>query len=286
MSDLLPAHYRLSTKSAILGDVRRSALPLRLLRLLTIFVVAAVPLSRAQIPQSDPKAVAIVMQASLALTGGTTVNDATLTGTATSIAGSTRETGTVTLIFAGLSFSRIDLQLDSGSSSEIRNNSGAPNGGVVDPKGNYHQLPLHNCFNPPAWFSPLGWVQAGLTTNAVLSYIGSETRGGVAVDHVRSYLGVDPTNPTANLQQKLSTFDLYLDASSHLPLAVEFNTHPYDDAGRDIPSEVRFNDYRLIGQVDTPFLIQKLSQGSLQLEIAVSGANTNSGVSPTQFQLQ
>ena len=247
--------------------------------------------SAAQQPQSsavtsDPQVLSILMQASLALTGGTPVNDATLTGTATSTAGSSRETGTVTLIFAGSFFSRIDLQLDSGSSSQIRNDSAGPNGGVVDPQGRYLQVPTHNCFNPPAWFSPLGWVQAGLTKNAVLSYVGKETRADVAVDHLRSYLAVDAANPNAELKQKLTTFDLYLDASSHLPVAVEFNTHPYDDAGRDIPSEVRFSDYHLIGQVRIPFQIQNLSQGSLQLEIAVSSAKTNSGLSSALFQLQ
>lgn len=243
-------------------------------------------MSRAQIPQGDPQALSILAQASLALTGGTPVNDATLTGTATSIEGSTLDTGTVTLTFAGSSFSRIDLQLDSGSSSQIRNDSAGPNGGVVDPKGRYLQVPAHNCFNPPAWFAPLGWVQAGLTKNAVLSYVGKDMRGAVTVDHVRSYLAVDATNPNAELKQKLTTFDLYLDASSHLPVAVEFNTHPYDDAGRDIPSEVRFNDYRIVSQVSTPFQIQKLSQGSLQMEITVTSVNTNSGVSAIQFQLQ
>ena len=67
--------------------------------------------------QSDPRALSILTQASLALMGGTPVNDATLTGTAISTAGSTREAGPVTLTFAGSSFSRVDLQLDSGSSS-------------------------------------------------------------------------------------------------------------------------------------------------------------------------
>jgi hypothetical protein len=52
------------------------------------------PLTFAEVPPSDPQAVAFASQAIAALTSGIAVNDVTLTGNATLVAGSDTETGT------------------------------------------------------------------------------------------------------------------------------------------------------------------------------------------------
>src|SRR5579863_5197781 len=69
-------------------------------------------------PTSDPQAVAAVQGALKALTGGTSVADVTLTGTAKRIAGSDNESGTAKLQAMTGGYSQMSLTLPSGPRSE------------------------------------------------------------------------------------------------------------------------------------------------------------------------
>jgi len=59
--------------------------------------------------------------------------------------------------------------------------------------------------------------------------------------------------------------------------------HPDNDAGSDIPTEIRFADYRNINGVQMPFRIQKLVQGSLFIDIVISQATMNTGITDAAF---
>ena len=118
-------------------------------------------------------------------------------------------------------------------------------------------------------------------------YVGSESKAGLAVQHVRfSRLVPGQRANAAALIQQLSAMDVYLDAASYLPVAFDFNVHPDDDAGLSLPVEVQFGDYRLVNGVRTPFRIQKSLQGSLLLDIALSSATINSGLTGSLFSTQ
>ena len=84
----------------------------------------------------------------------------------------------------------------------------------------------------------------------------------------------------------LSATDLYLDSASLLPLAIRFNVHPDDDFGLDIPVEVDFSNYQAINGVQVPLHIQKFLQGTLVMDINLTSATFNSGLSDSQFQVQ
>ena len=85
--------------------------------------------------------------------------------------------------------------------------------------------------------------------------------------------------------QGLSVVDLYVDPNSMLPLALAFKTHPDDDFNLNIPVEIRFGDYRNVNGVLAPFRIQKLLQGTLTLDLAVTQATVNSGVASSTFTI-
>jgi len=76
--------------------------------------------------QSDAQALAFAAQSIAALTGGTTVTDVTLTGNATMTIGSDISSGPATLSAKGRYESRIDLNLDNGQRTEIRNSTNGP----------------------------------------------------------------------------------------------------------------------------------------------------------------
>ncbi len=149
-------------------------------------------------------------------------------------------------------------------------------------------MATHNCWTDPTWFFPGLSLQAALNDPQVaIVYVGSESKAGFAVQHVRFSRLVpgQRANATALIQQ-LSTLDAYLDAASYLPVAFNFNVHPDDDAGLNLPVEVQFGDYRLINGFRAPSRIQKLYNNSPVLDLAVTSAAVNTGLTDSLFAVQ
>src|SRR5207245_5157919 len=155
---------------------------------LFVWILLVAPSLTAQQAPRDPQAVALAVSALAALTGGAPVNDVALTGTATQIAGSTRETGTVTLKAKGTQESRIDLALSGGRHTQIRNQApGYPQGAWSGPDAISHPIALHNCWTDAVWFfPPLSSLAALGSPDLAVSYLGQEIRLGISVHHLRS----------------------------------------------------------------------------------------------------
>jgi hypothetical protein len=234
-------------------------------------------------PASDPRAIAYAAQSIAALTGGIAISDVTLTGTASWTAGSDNETGSATLLAKGPTKSRIDLALNGGSRSEIRNSvAGAPQGEWIGTDAASHPYAVFNCWTDAVWFFPTLSSLALANPIAVLNYVGQETRNGVSVQHLRSYLYL----PTQPLAQQSSTMDFYLDSVSFLPVAIVFNVHPDSNAGVNLPTEVDFSQYQVVNGVRVPFHIQRSLNSSVALDIVVTSAAINSGLPDSDFILQ
>lgn len=188
----------------------------------------------------------VIAQAQQALTGGVTVSDLSLNSTATWKAGGTNASGSATLKTKGVTEARLDISAGEVVRTEVRNDSTQPDGQWMGQDGSAHRLPAHNCLTLAAWFSPASFIAALSGSNAVLSYVAAETRNGAAVDHVRfSQHPANIPNAAANaLFTRLSQTEVYFDASSHLPRAVTWKAHPDHDYSRDVPVEVRYDDYR------------------------------------------
>lgn len=249
-------------------------------------LLVATTLAIAQGDAPDVKGKTSIGEALAALTTGVGVQDAALSGTAVWALGSTQETGTATMKVRGASEARIDLALSNGSRTEVQYESaGKPAGQWMDPAGSVHSLALHNSFTPAAWFLPSAFLavvdQPGVST----IWVSAEVRGGVAADHIRisrSFPAKDAA--TAALMSHLSTFDVYLDSSSHLPVALTFNLHPETNADRDLLCEIQFADYRQVHGVLVPFHVQRLIEGSINLDITLQDVAFNEGISSAEFE--
>ncbi len=228
-------------------------------------------------------AVALATNAVARLSGSVQIADITLTGTATRVAGSDTGSGTVTLKALGTSNSRMDLSLSDGTFSEIRTaQSGAPQGQWLADSGSYNNMAAQNCLTDAAWFFPSLSVLAQLSNpNLVATYIGQETKAGVGVYHLRLSIQ-SPTDPTG-LPQQLSAEDVYLSASTYLPVALVFQTHPDNDALTNILVEVDFSSYAAVNGVQVPFRIQKFVNGTLSLDMTIQNAILNSGLTVSAF---
>lgn len=236
-------------------------------------------------PASDPQALSFAAQSIAALTGGVSISDVTMTGSVTWDA-SDSETGTATLRALGTGESRMDLALSSGTRTEIRDaQTGTALGEWINPDNTSGQHTSQNCWTDAVWFfAALGSLVAG--PNVVLLYIGQTTWNGATVQHVQSYVyqanwpaGLTPT------PQQLSTMDFYLDATTLLPAAVTFNAHPDNDANTNLATEVDFTNYQAISGAMIPTHVQRYQQGNLLVDLTVSGASFNTGLSLSTFAI-
>lgn len=243
--------------------------------LLSITLTAQTP------PPSDPQALSYAAQSISAMTGGTTINDVTLTGNAT---WSGNDSGTATLEALGTAESRMDLALSAGTRSEVRDaQTGSPIGQWENPNNVSGPFAIHNCWTDAVWFfPPLSSLAGG--QNVVLSYIGQEDRNGNSVQHLQSYIYQPASTPPPGPQQ-LSAMDFYLDSSTLLPVAITFSAHPDDDATTNLLIEVDFANYQSVNGVLVPMHIQRYSQGNLSVDLTISGASFNTGLSLSDFSI-
>ncbi len=236
-------------------------------------------------PASNPQAVSFASQSVTALTGGKAINDVTLTGSVTWSGGAAPETGTATLLASGTGESRTSLVVPSGTRTEIRDAStGTPKGQWIAQSGASGLFASHNCATDAVWFFPaLGSLAAG--PNVVLTYVGQETRNGVAVQHIQSYL-YQPNPSRANPSpQQLSTMDFYLDATTLLPVAITFNAHPDNNPSTNLPIEVDFFNYQVLNGVLVPTHVQRSLQGDVFVDITISDASFNTGLPLSDFTI-
>lgn len=252
-----------------------------------LFSVSAMQAQQSPPPAPrDAQAVLMLQRSLAALTGTATVNDVTLTGTATRIAGSDNESGTATLKATAVGQGRVDLSLSSGQRSEVADISQAPAiGSWAGPDGTWHSVAAHNLFSDPTWFFPTFLVHRVLSaSNYAISPMDADTVDGVPVDHLSVY--EQSGLPPAVLIQGLSQIDIYLNPSTLLPVAISFNTHPDDDALVNIPTQIKFSSYQTLQGGLVPYRIQKYIQNSLVLDMTVSGVQINTGLSGSDFQAQ
>jgi hypothetical protein len=238
-----------------------------------------------QQPKSDPQAVSFASQSMSALTNGVAISDVTLTGTVTWTVGSDSEAGTATLLALGTGESRMNLSLQSGTRSEIRDAStGIALGQWINQSGASGLFASQNCWTDAVWFFPaLGSLAMG--PNVVLSYIGADSWYGHNAQHIESYIYLVGQSLTTPTPQQLSTMDFYLDATTLLPLGIMFNGHPDNNAGANTQYEIDFLSYQAIGGVNVPTHVQKYIQGSLVLDLSITAASFNTGVPLSDFAI-
>jgi hypothetical protein len=211
---------------------------------------------------------ATLLAGSLKSLGGR-VQSLSLSGAAEFVAGSTDETGSFTAQCALNGNSQISLQLGVFSRAETRqSNVGTPKGSWTDEQGTSHAMAGHNVMTPASWFCPTVMI-SDILNNAKLSvkFVGHESRNGVSVDHVVvSVLPVDSTT-VQTWMASLSQTDMFLDSSSLLPVEMDFNVHPDNDATVNIPVAVRFSNYVESAGVWQPATIEKYINSTLTLTL-------------------
>jgi hypothetical protein len=234
--------------------------------------------------QRDPRAVALASRSLAALTGKITLTDLTLQGSVAYRAGSDQQTGSVLVLARGNVASNLTLNLSGGPRNEMRNGPAGVWSGI---DGVRYAMALHNCWPDADWFYPALSFQALSTDPGLgLAYVGPETKNGLSVVHIRLFRVVPNQAPSVTTTiETLSTEDLYVDASSYVPLFLDFNLHPDADLSRNIPVEIAFSDYQRMGGIVVPAHVQKFFNGTLLLDLTLTSAAINSGLPASDFAL-
>ena len=259
----------------------------------------------------DAQATTSLRQSLAALTGPNVVSDVTLTGTAHRVAGSDDESGTATLEATSAGDSRVELSFSSGNQIEIRNHSSSSLPDAVPPgvtipsaaaqaqpvgawsgsDGVLHGMARHNTMTEASWFFPaIAVADFARSPLWVATYVGTEIHNGLSVVHLQ-LAQVIPSSVNAprlvvGVVQRLTRTDLYLDSGSLLPVALDFNTHPTNDAYSDISVEIRFSQYQSVNGVEVPMHVEKYLNNGLVLDLQFTSVTLNSGLSTSRFALQ
>jgi len=236
---------------------------------------------------SDPLAVSLAQKSVAALTAGLPVSDVTLSANVISILGSDSETGTGTFEAKGIAASRVDLNLNGGPRTDVRNAAnGVPAGAWEKNVGASTSDAQHNCWTDAAWFFPaLSSLAQTASPNFVFKYIAQEQHGGVTVQHIRAFQILPGDTSSLQLSQHLSAMDFYLDPASYLPLAVAFQIHADTDMNTDVAIEVRLAAYQVVSGFQVPFHFQRMLNGGVVLDVTVTNAAVNTGLADSLFTL-
>ena len=234
------------------------------------------PLALAQTLSSSSATIQAMEMAALCPQGP--ITDVLLTGNATWTMGSDNQSGQLTLKGRASGQSRMDLALGTGPHSEIRiNDPQNPQYDVLS-GGQWTLGALHNSWIDANWFFPaLSALVVGPKNGLFLGSVSTSSR------LYSDFPAVNQKPAIANEIQMISTVLYEIDPSTKLPTSLHFFTHPDDNMLANIPVDVQFSDYRLVDGVQVPFHIQRYFNGTLQLDIAVSSATINPGLTDTDF---
>lgn len=259
-----------------------------LMLMLPLFAVGASSQTTEVPSRSDPFAVTLAQQSIAALKGGVKIEDVSLDARVISIRGGDAETGTAKLVAAFPGKSRVDLNLSGSRRSETRNVSadGVPLGEWASDQKPATPYALHNCWTDPSWFFPaLSYLSYASNPDFFFEYVGREERAGASVQHIRVFQ-ISPLDSSRTLRSSsMSETDFYIDAISNLPRAMVFNVHPDLNINLSIPIEVLFEDYRAFQGVQTPFHVQQMLNGTVILDIEVTGVTLNSPPPENAFRV-
>jgi hypothetical protein len=131
----------------------------------------------------------------------------------------------------------------------------------------------------------------------ISSDLGVETRNGISVEHIEVWqrpINSLPATSAAYVQQQ-TQYDIYLDPSTWLPVAMTFTRQldsaspsqflaPAQTSSAGVLEEVRYSNYQQIQGVPMAFHVQVFFQGALFSDIHISSASFDpeQGSSATQ----
>jgi outer membrane lipoprotein-sorting protein len=244
-----------------------------------LFAISAlVGLAAAQsVPSNSPQALTVLRQAVTAM-GGSAPGDSTASGTITITAGSLTENGTIVVLTRGgdQTFEQI-LTAEAGTVVYSQGSASQVQGAIVT------QLPMELVVTAQCPDFPLPLLVSVLNgPNSAYKYVGLETLNGVSVHHIQFWNSFAST-PQLSVLAGFSRRDIWVDATSGLPLRISYIDHPAQGAVAATSVDVTFSNYTTFGGVLYPTTIQKSLNGTPWATITITSVVFNTGLTDANF---
>lgn len=207
--------------------------------------------------QRDPQAILLLTQAVAAM-GGNAPGSSLATGTIDLVEGSLQETGTIRIVTRRLEEVREEIQTNRGLRARIYAN------GVAARVRGFEQerLSLEMAASSRSPNFPLPLLVAALNDiDSAFEYVGQESLDGVTVHHIR-FWNTHASNLRLQHLAEFSLKDLWIDAASGLPTKLSYDQREGGGATPRIRVGASCSDYRDVGGVLYPFLIERIYNGT------------------------
>lgn len=243
-------------------------------RLAISFVLFSFSLAAQTIPSSAFSSQVTAKYSQLA-----SVHSVTLSGSADWVAGSSHESGTVTLGAANDGSTTLDLSMGHNSRRESASALGTSRVCQwIDAQSSVHQVTGLDCDLSVPWFAPLVLAQPTAAVSSLLTITddGTVTRGNLAY-HEISYRTIEPARDAATsktLAEDTRVRVLY-DPQTLVPASAEFSIHADNNLSRQIPVRIVYSNYQTVSGIPVPFQIDRYVNGVLQLSLTLTNASSN-----------
>lgn len=216
-------------------------------------------------------------QSSLAFsTSGVFPSSIALSGTASWVAGSQTDSGTVSLSAAAngatsenWSFSTVSHSFTQGPTNFSDFSRSCS---YTDGKGHQRSVTGPNCIQGLPWFFPSFVLQPSYAAVLAVSDQTGEAETAQGLEKLTYSLAPPSSSSgdTLTLLQKATSFTLYYDNKTALPKRLEFKQATDQDDAASVDIAVTFDDYRIEGGFMVPHHIARYMQRTLVLDFVVS----------------
>lgn len=231
-------------------------------------------------PRRDPQALA-VLQSSVAAMGNTLPADSTATGNVTITAGSETSQGTVRILTRGTNQTSIQFQTTNVNWSVIYSSGQASR---VDTTGT-SVLPMELAASSQCLYFPLPFL-SGLLNNSdfSLQYVGQESLDSSQANHIRVQ-NTYASSPSLQFLSDFTTADIWLHASTALPVRISSTRRSGGGSSPKIPISVSYSNYQKVSGVQYPFTVQEYFTGTLWAITSIQSVTFNSGLTDANFPI-
>jgi hypothetical protein len=275
--DSLRRHHLQPSRKALSVVVAAVAL-VCLLPHLSLAQVTSTP--SATIPARDAQAV-LLLQRAIAGLAPTQPSDVTAIGNTTIVEGSETTNGTTKIRTRGAAETKVDFQSASKNWSIIFANGEANR--VEDSKTS--ELPLELVASSQSLHFPLPYI-AGVLANPdySLAFVGPETVENTACNHIR-VSNTFASQPTLQFLSSFTIADVWLDASTGLPVKIGMTRRYGGGASPRIPISTAYSNYQTVSGVQFPMTIKEYITETLWATTSIQSVNFNTGLSDTDFPI-
>jgi len=235
----------------------------------------------ASVVTRDPQATAL-LQSAVHSMGGNVPTDSVATGNVVVVAGSLTTSGTIRILTRGTDQTSEQFSLSQSTDTTVYSR-GAANATTY---GKTESLSLERTASCQSAVFPLPFLAAALTnSDEAIQYIGLETLGQAQVRHIHTWNTYN-SNPSLQFLSDFTITDIWLDASTNLPLTISFTRRDGSGAQPKIPIAFSYSDFQSANGVLYPYQIQESVNGTHWATITIQSVALNTGLIDADFPVR